>query len=64
MTETMNSLFCQEALNTDAEERGILYAVYTMKDKSIDKIFYSWTRRRNYLCTDGEIYSEGSDGAA
>lgn len=48
----------------DAEERGILYAVYTMKDGKPIRVLYSWTRRRNYLCTDGEIYSEGSDGAA
>ena len=48
----------------DVEERGILYAVYTMKDGKPIRVLYSWTRRRNYLCTDGEIYSEGSDGAA
>lgn len=48
----------------DVEERGILYAVYTMKDGKPIRVLDSWTRRRNYLCTDGEIYSEGSDGAA
>ena len=48
----------------DAEERGILYAVYTMKNGKPIRVLDSWTRRRNYLCTDGEIYSEGSDGAA
>ena len=46
------------------QNEDMLYAVYTMKDGKPIRVLYSWTRRRNYLCTDGEIYSEGSDGAA
>ncbi len=33
----------------------MVYAVYTLQ---------SWTRSRNYLCADGGIYNEGSDGAS
>lgn len=46
------------------QNEDMLYAVYTMKNGKPIRVLYSWTRRRNYLCTDGEIYSEGSDGAA
>lgn len=48
----------------NAEERGILYAVYTMKNGKPIRVLDSWTRSRNYLCTDGGIYNEGSDGAS
>lgn len=48
----------------DAEERGILYAVYTMKNGKPIRVLDSWTRSRNYLCADGGIYNEGSDGAS
>lgn len=48
----------------DAEERGILYAVYTMKNGKPIRVLESWTRSRNYLCADGGIYNEGSDGAS
>lgn len=53
---------CLEYRN--AEERGILYAVYTMKDGKPIRVLDSWTRSRNYLCADGRIYNEGSDGAS
>ena len=53
---------CLEYRN--AEERGILYAVYTMKDGKPIRVLESWTRSRNYLCVDGGIYNEGSDGAS
>lgn len=42
----------------DAEERGILYAVYTMKNGKPIRVLDSWTRSRNYLCADGGIYNE------
>lgn len=42
----------------------MLYAVYTMKNGKPIRVLDSWTRSRNYLCADGGIYSEGSDGAA
>ena len=42
----------------------MLYAVYTMKNGKPIRVLESWTRSRNYLCTDGGIYNEGSDGAA
>lgn len=53
---------CLEYRNS--EERGILYAVYTMKDGKPIRVLESWTRSRNYLCVDGGIYNEGSDGAS
>lgn len=46
------------------QNEDMLYAVYTMKNGKPIRVLDSWTRSRNYLCTDGEIYSEGSDGAA
>ena len=42
----------------------MLYAVYTMKDGKPIRVLDSWTRSRNYLCADGGIYNEGSDGAS
>lgn len=39
-------------------------AVYTLVDGKPKRVLYSWDRNRNYLCADGGIYSEGSDGAA
>ena len=42
----------------------MLYAVYTMKNGKPIRVLESWTRSRNYLCTDGGIYNEGSDGAS
>ena len=42
----------------------MLYAVYTMKNGKPIRVLDSWTRSRNYLCADGGIYNEGSDGAA
>ena len=42
----------------------MLYAVYTMKNGKPIRVLESWTRSRNYLCADGGIYNEGSDGAS
>ena len=42
----------------------MLYAVYTMKNGKPIRVLDSWTRSRNYLCADGGIYNEGSDGAS
>ena len=42
----------------------MLYAVYTMKNGKPIRVLESWTRSRNYLCVDGGIYNEGSDGAS
>ena len=42
----------------------MLYAVYAMKDGKPICVLESWTRSRNYLCVDGGIYNEGSDGAS
>lgn len=42
----------------------MLYAVYTMKNGKPIRVLDSWTRSRNYLCVDGGIYNEGSDGAS
>lgn len=39
-------------------------AVYTLVDGKPKRVLYSWDRNRNYLCADGGIYNEGSDGAA
>lgn len=46
------------------QNEDMLYAVYTMKNGKPIRVLDSWTRSRNYLCADGGIYSEGSDGAA
>ena len=42
----------------------MLYAVYTIKNGKPIRVLDSWTRSRNYLCADGGIYNEGSDGAS
>lgn len=46
------------------QNEDMLYAVYTMKDGKPIRVLDSWTRSRNYLCADGGIYNEGSDGAS
>ena len=46
------------------QNEDMLYAVYTMKNGKPIRVLDSWTRSRNYLCADGGIYNEGSDGAA
>lgn len=54
------------SLNGGSLEDGgsMIYAVYTMQSDKPVRVLESWTRSRNYLCTDGGIYNEGSDGAA
>lgn len=42
----------------------MVYAVYTLQNNKPVRALESWTRSRNYLCADGGIYNEGSDGAA
>ena len=42
----------------------MVYAVYTLQNNKPVRVLESWTRSRNYLCADGGIYNEGSDGAA
>lgn len=46
------------------QNEDMLYAVYTMKNGKPIRVLDSWTRSRNYLCEDGGIYNEGSDGAS
>ena len=46
------------------QNEDMLYAVYTMKNGRPIRVLDSWTRSRNYLCADGGIYNEGSDGAS
>lgn len=41
----------------------MVYAVYTLQNNKPVRALESWTRSRNYLCADGGIYNEGSDGA-
>lgn len=45
-------------------EIGSIIAGYTLVNEQPVRIFSSWARSRNYLCTDGSIYNEGSNGAA
>lgn len=53
------------SLSTNGLENDCMIdAVYTLVDGKPKRVLYSWDRNRNYLCADGEIYSEGSDGAA
>lgn len=42
----------------------MVYAVYTLQNNKPVRVLESWARSRNYLCADGGIYNEGSDGAA
>ena len=42
----------------------MVYAVYTLQNNKPVRALESWTRSRNYLCADGGIYNEGSDGAS
>ena len=42
----------------------MVYAVYAMQNGLPVRVMESWSRNRNYLCADGGIYNEGSDGAA
>ena len=42
----------------------MVYAVYTLQNNKPVRVLESWTRSRNYLCADGGIYNEGSDGAS
>lgn len=53
------------SLSTNGLENDCMIdAVYTLVDGKPKRVLYSWDRNRNYLCADGGIYSEGSDGAA
>ena len=54
------------SLNDGSLEDGgaMIYAVYTMQNGKPVRVLESWTRSRNYLCADGGIYNEGSDGAS
>ena len=42
----------------------VVYAVYAMQNGKPVRVLESWARSSNYLCADGGIYNEGSDGAA
>ena len=42
----------------------VVYVVYTMQNGKPVRVLESWSRSSNYLCADGGIYNEGSDGAA
>ena len=46
------------------QNEDMLYAVYTLQNNKPVRVLESWTRSRNYLCADGGIYNEGSDGAS
>lgn len=53
------------SLSTNGLENDCMIdAVYTLVDGKPKRVLYSWDRKRNYLCSDGSIYCEGSDGAA
>lgn len=45
-------------------ENGQIIAIYTMVGGKPQRILDGWVRSRSYLCKDGSIYSEGSDGAS
>lgn len=52
-------------IGSDANgERGQIIAVYTISNGKPVRVLYGWSRNRHYLCEDGGIYNEGSDGAA
>lgn len=45
-------------------EIGPVIAGYTLVNGHPVRLFSSWARSRNYLCADGSIYNEGSNGAS
>lgn len=48
-----------ESLNADKEKPED-----TLVNGHPVRVLESWTRSRNYLCADGSVYCEGSNGAA
>ena len=54
----------KQSLVSGLEGEQMIDAVYTLVNGKPTRVLYSWDRSRNYLCADGGIYSEGSDGAA
>ena len=45
-------------------EQGQIVAVYALSAGKPVCVLSGWNRNRHYLCKDGGIYNEGSDGAA
>ena len=40
------------------------WLLYTIRDGKAKLVTESWDRNRHYLCSDGTVYCEGSDGAS
>ena len=43
---------------------GVIYNMYTLVDGQIVRVIYGWDRNRYYLCDNGLIANEGSNGAS
>lgn len=55
----------RRCIGTDTTgDSGQIIAVYTISDGKPVRVLHGWNRSRHYLCKDGGIYNEGSDGAA
>lgn len=39
-------------------------AIYTLVNGQPVRVLESWTRNRHYICSDGSVYNEGSNGAS
>ena len=59
-------ILSRDSLKSDGYKNfdDMIYAVYTVRNGKPIRVLESWTRSRKYLCADGGIYCEGSDGAA
>lgn len=59
-----NELIVSHKDYLNSQSNTFITAIYTLINNQPIRILESWTRSRNYLCADGSIYNEGSNGAA
>lgn len=52
------------SFDSEDYDANILLYVYTIENGEAKQVVSSWPRSRNYLMDDGNIYNEGSNGAA
>lgn len=61
---TAELLIGENAAKPDDIWDGIIYDLYTISDGELVHVFDGWERNRYYLCENGMIANEGSNGAA